>query len=300
MSLPYDATLKALLSPIDDWLIRLGITVHGPIEELTVDLSTVTAAADKVYRVLEAAPWLLHVEVQASRDPLLSRRLLKYNALLYDLCGVPVHSVVILLRREADDPSLTGELQYRARPALGGLQFQYRVARVWEWSVEELLTGGLATLPLAPLSAEVSALDLPQIIRRIDERLRRETIAAEVSKLWTATYVLMGLRFSQELSTAVMQGVLSMKESVTYQAILREGEARGEARGEATGEARGEARGALREARNSLLSVGRGLLGDPTKEQENLVNGIADLDLLRRRIANLPLVKTWEELLQRP
>lgn len=45
-----------------------------------------------------------------------------------------------------------------------------------------------------------------------------------------------------------------MKESPTYQEILREGMAEGEARGEAKGEARGEAKAANQIALNMLRS----------------------------------------------
>jgi hypothetical protein len=83
-----------------------------------------------------------------------------------------------------------------------------------------------------------------------------------------------------------------MKESVTYQAILREGEA--------LAEARAEARGALREARAPLPRFGRHFLGDPTEDQQNLINSITDLDHLHRLRDNLPRVKTWQELLQTP
>jgi len=47
--------------------------------------------------------------------------------------------------------------------------------------------------------------------------------------LWTATYVLMGLRYDLALAGELLKGVLAMEESVTYQEIIRKGEARGEA-----------------------------------------------------------------------
>ena len=177
MPMPFDATLKELLSYIDHWLARLGVVVHGKIEEITPDLSTVTTTADKVYRIEEEQPWLLHLEMQASREESLPRRTLKQNGLLHDRYGLPVHSVIFLLRREADDSSLTGVVSYRKYPQLGGMEFHYHVERVWQWPVEELLTGGLGTLALAPLSGEVTEATLPAVIQRMADRFRKEAPA---------------------------------------------------------------------------------------------------------------------------
>jgi hypothetical protein len=68
MALPYDATLKVLLRHVDDWLRQLGVEVRGTIEEIEAELSTVSADADKVFRINEIEAWLLHLEVQAGRD----------------------------------------------------------------------------------------------------------------------------------------------------------------------------------------------------------------------------------------
>ncbi len=46
-------------------------------------------------------------------------------------------------------------------------------------------------------------------------------------------YILMGVRIERALVQRLLQGVLSMQESVTYQAILEEGEATGIAKGKA-------------------------------------------------------------------
>ena len=89
-------------------------------------------------------------------------------------------------------------------------------------------------MPLAPLSS-VEVAGLPKLIRQMDDRFRREATADEAGKLWTATDVLMGLRYPREMVAELLRGVHGMKESVTYQAILDEGRAEGEARGEIKG-----------------------------------------------------------------
>src|SRR5260370_15948761 len=59
--------------------------------------------------------------------------------------------------------------------------------------------------------------------------------------IWSAAFILLGLRYSRELARHLLRGVRSMKESVTYQAILEEGEEKG------------KIEGALAEARKFLL-----------------------------------------------
>src|SRR5437764_6209591 len=59
-------------------------------------------------------PWLVHVEVQAGHDAEMARRLLRYNVLIESKFGLPVHSVVVLLRPEANvsrSEEHTSELQ---------------------------------------------------------------------------------------------------------------------------------------------------------------------------------------------
>ncbi|HUY36199.1 MAG TPA: hypothetical protein VMV69_25900 [Pirellulales bacterium] len=113
MSLPYDATLKELVRryPLD-WLAGLEIEVDAPVRALDVDLSTVSAQADTVLGIGEPLSLVVHLEFQSGRDPSLSRRLLKYNGLLHERFEVPVHSAVVLLRRQADEPGTTGTLRY--------------------------------------------------------------------------------------------------------------------------------------------------------------------------------------------
>src|SRR5687767_11050528 len=153
MSKPYDASTKYLVEHyLADWLALTPRRAAGPAKVIDADLSTVTAHADKVLRVEEAQPWLFHLELQASRDDSLVRRLPWYNALLEYRHDCLVQSTVVLLRRQADSSHLTGEVarQFAGEPPYR--TFRYQVVRVWQLPVETLLTGGLGTVPLAPLS----------------------------------------------------------------------------------------------------------------------------------------------------
>jgi hypothetical protein len=103
----------------------------------------VTASADRVLRVLEPSPWLLHLEFQASRDDGLARRVLKYNVLLQDRHDQPAESVIVLLRREADDARLNGRFESVSPRGGGRLAFEYEVIRLWQQPVDAILAGGL-------------------------------------------------------------------------------------------------------------------------------------------------------------
>jgi hypothetical protein len=197
---PFDATTKYLLE-LDPaaWLACVGLPRSGPVTVVDSDVSTVVAAVDKVIRVDDPTPWLVHVEFQASHDPLLAERLHQYNTLLRRRHGLPVHSVVIPLRPAAAGRELTGRLRQRLPTGEVYLEFRYRLLRVWQQPVESLLAGDLATLPLAPLAAGAEAA-LPSVVRRIGERVAREATADVAAQLWTSTYLLMGLLYPHDLT----------------------------------------------------------------------------------------------------
>ena len=165
MSHPFDAILKHL--PEDypqDWARFAG--VEAPVAVIDADVSTVTAAADKVLWVEERVPSILHLEFQASHDAKLGSRVLQYNVLLGIRHSVSVRSLVILLRPEAAGRDLTGQVCWCLPSGRQYLEFQYEPIRLWQLSPEALLEGGLGTLPLAPLT-KISRLALPGLIQQI-------------------------------------------------------------------------------------------------------------------------------------
>ena len=143
-----------------------------------------------------------------------------------------------------------------------------------------MLAGGLGTLPLAPL-ADLSPPALPEVIRRMEARISQEVSPAEAGLLWTATYVLMGLRYSPELATQILQGVRAMKESATYQAIIEEGRVEGR----------------VEEARAILLRQGTKRFGPPTPQTQAALDAITAIDRLELLSERLLDVENWDELL---
>ena len=225
MPKPFDVTTKNLVDARPgDWLrfLRLPGT---RAEVVDADLATVTTEADRVLRVTDAPiPYLLHLEFQASRDDTLAVRTLRYNVLLDVEYGLPVKSVVFLLRPDAASPTLTGVVE-RTDPAGNGayLRFGYDVVRLWEIPAQDFLAGGLATLPLAPLS-KVTQKQLPSLIRQMEAQVDAvNPPPAEVRSFWASTYLLMGLRYTPSQINTYLKGIQQLKESSTYQAILAEG-----------------------------------------------------------------------------
>lgn len=271
MPMPFDATLKHILQQFTrDFEEQLSLIGPEPATVLNVDLSTVSAATDIVLGYGDPLVRLVDLNFQSSRDVDLIRRLLMYNALLYNRFGVPVHSVVVLLRPTADDPALSGELRYQGWTRRGRLLFKYKVVRLWQRPVGRILRGSRGTLPFAPLGRLPENVPveeaLASVIRRIDERLLREAPPEEAALLLSAAYVLTGLRVPRELANNLFQGVRRMRESTTYQAILDEGRQEGEIKG----------------VRQTILRQGRQKFGAPSDAITAAFTAITDLERLQR------------------
>lgn len=290
MSKPYDATSKDLIETDPaGWVAFLGCpTPPDAVRLVDADVSTVTAEADKVIRVGGESPWMLHLEIQAGRDEAMARRLLRYNALLQHRHGLPVASAVVLLRTEANDTTLTGMMPV-APPVGARWDFRYEVVRVWERPAADFLGGPLGLVPLAPLAA-VGPAELPGVIGRMRDRIDAQPDGPLAGRLWTASYILMGLRYEQAAIDALLSGVRQMEESVTYQALLK--------RGLQEGLQQGSQQGAVTEARKLLLLSGQAKFGPPGAAIGAAVGAITDLVRLEALVPRVHSVSSWDELLK--
>ncbi|MFN0073771.1 MAG: hypothetical protein ACKVVP_20005, partial [Chloroflexota bacterium] len=287
---PFDITVKYLVQTYPRaWLHLLGHVAPGAVDILDSNLASVVAEADKVVRVDAPAPYLVHLEFQASSDAHMGRRLARYNLLLAHQHDLPVLSVLVLLRREADGPTMRGEWESVTPTGEGRVVFHYPVVRVWTERVERFLEGPLGLVPLAPL-ADVAPQDLPAVVRSVTDRIGAEADLAQAQTLDVVTFTLMGLRYPRELVLQLVPGVRTMRESSTYQFILdegraegrAEGEERGRAEGEERGRAEGEARGRAVEARSLLLLMGTTKFGAPDAATRVALENIVDIERLER------------------
>ena len=277
---PYDPTLKALVETEPEaWPALLGRPT-GPTAVIDADIATVSGAADKVLRVSAEPPYLLHLEFVSGHDaPALPRKLLVRNALLEDRHDLPVRSGVVLLRPEADSPQLTGRYERGFPGEDAYLAFRYQVLRVWQLAPGPLLSGPLALLPFAPIGAVTEA-ELPGIIKQMERRLSQRRARRQAPLVWASSFILLGLRYSPALATQLFRGVMSMKESSTYQAILEEG--------------RNE--GALTEAKKMLHLLGEEAFGPPDARIAALIERLNDLVELEDVLKRIRTAGSWREL----
>jgi predicted transposase YdaD len=301
MAKPFDATTKDLLETDPGaWMAYLGLQPRGAVEVIDSDLSTVTAEADKVFRVAGPEPYLVHIEMQSSADTTLPRRLLRYHVLLDYRHEMRVWSVAVLLRPEAEASTLTGSLDLRLPDGQKIHDFRYNVVRAWRQSAEMILQGPLSTLPMA-LLADIPPEATQSTLQRIDERLVREATEPEAARLMSSTLLLAGLRFEKETIDQLSFGVRSMpllsskilKDSSTYQ-LLKE-----RMRPDLEAEIRADLAEKIRveEARSLLLDLATDRFGAPTEPQKAILESIEDHGRLVRLCKKVGRLSTWEELL---
>jgi predicted transposase YdaD len=288
MSHRFDATLKSIVAdrPLD-FASAFGLPSHGPVVPINVDLSTVSAATDVALAYGDPMREIVDLNFQTGPDPGLPGRLLLYNAALYSRYSVPVRSLLVLLRKKADAANLTGKLGYGESESR--VEFHYRVVRLWEFPVEDVLQGGIASLPLATLCrmpADQPMIDaLRTVVQEIDRRLDRETNHAVSVRLMTAAYILTGLRVAKTDLAAIYRGIGLMQESTAYDEAVEEGERRG------------EARGTIRASQRLLFRQGRKQFGIPDASIEAELRTIEDPDRLDRLADAMLSAESWQELL---
>ena len=276
---PFDASLKDMIE--EHARAWAELVMPGPILDAAVidaDASTVTAAADKVIRVRTMeGDCLLDLEAQSGHDAAKPGRMLLYSVVLEQRHHLPVRSVIVLLRREANSTSLTGVVELRHAPADPPyLTFHYTVVRLWQQPLAPLLAGPVGLLPLAPLTDEAEA-DLPGVVDHVVRRLRAETDRAEAAKMEVATFVLMGMRYEEDVLEQLYKGVPEMEESSGYQLIMK----------------RGERQSLIR----MLLRQGRKKFGEPDATTLAAVERLTDVDRLESLTDRILDVATWQELL---
>jgi hypothetical protein len=266
---------------------QVGLPPDIQVEPYEVDLSTVQAVADKVFRLREPHDGFLHIEPQTSWENDFALRLHAYNALIDWKHGGPVYSVVLLLRRDANMSAVSGV--WRRLDANGQeiIRFRYGVLRVWELSAETLLSGPLGATPMALLTQEAAG-NLRGYVDRLEERMRVENVPqAQQNLLLTSSYILLGMLYNDVEITNAFARTDAMKESTTYQAILREGQEIGHEKGLEKGR-----RDTLQE---SILDLLRQRFGSVPVDLENQVSAVQDVPLLKKALLASATVPTLSD-----
>jgi hypothetical protein len=284
MAKPFDAALKELIEKHPaDWLAFFGAPATDPVRTIDADVSTVSAATDKLFLVESDPAWLLHVEFQSSPSSGLIERLQWYNTLVRYRHRLPVRSSLVLLRPSADSPQYSGVWQDQLPDGTIYLEFRYQPIRLWQLSQEAVLQGGVGVLPLA-LLADVPERDLPDVVRRVAERLKHEVPERhEAETLWTQTFVLAGLRLSRSLLDPLFRGASAMsilEDSSALEYFTERAEMR-----------------ALREV---LRNLGEQRFGPPGETVSAALQQLEDPQRLKRMTQRILQVNSWDELLATP
>ncbi len=148
---------------------------------------------------------------------------------------------------------------------------------------------------MAPVS-QLADMEPEEVIRQMEERIDREP-GVDAGMFWTATGILMGLRYVREEVAWLLRGVRGMKESSFYQMILEEGEALGVAKGVAQGVAQGKIEGKIEEAKRILLILGRDRWGEPDPGVVEAIESLGDLGRVEVLVKRSYRASSWEELL---
>jgi hypothetical protein len=283
MSKQFDNISRFLTSfDTTSWAKFLGIQTDQA-ELCNADLSTVTSQADAILLLGEKKKKAAHVEIQASFDATIGIRIVLYYALGFKSLGKPMRSYLILLRPQADHSCINGIVEHVDEDDGSTiLLFHYNVIRVWKLKAEDLIESGLGVMPLAFI-ADIDRTQLPRLVRRAQQRLAREAKPGIVGEIWTSIDILMGLKCERPFVDELLKGARAMKESVTYQGILEEGEAIGKIAGK----------------RDSLLTLGTKLFGKPDRKTQAALKAIDSADELDGLIVRSVNVSSWKELLGR-
>ncbi len=130
MAHSFDATLKDLLEPQpEDFVPAFGLPNTRPVVPINIDLSTISAATDVAVGFGDPLQEIVDLNFQSGPDREVAERCHLYNAALNFRHGVPVRTIIVLLRPKADAQEITGKLAY----ASGGtkVEFTYEVVRMW-------------------------------------------------------------------------------------------------------------------------------------------------------------------------
>ncbi len=190
----------------------------GSVDVLKTELSVEPIRADFV-AFLREQERILHLEfqVEAVTVPPMPLRMLDYYVRLRRQYGYPVEQVVIFLK------PTTNAAAYVEQFTDSNTVHRYRVIRLWEQDPSPLLQDA-ALLPSASLAASASPIEL---LNRVALEVGKIEEVATRREIANCAQILAGLRFDESLIRQVFREGI-MRESVIYQAIVREGVEQGE------------------------------------------------------------------------
>ena len=215
----YDNTCKFLAENFPEdfasWLLGKSI----PLTKLeTSELSAEPIRADSVI-FLESSEIVVHLEFQTKTDDTMAYRMANYWLRLYGKYpNKEIHQTVIYLK------PTKSPLAYQTSFKSNQLNHEFNVVRLWEQPTD-IFRQYLGLLPLAVLTQtsnpEETLRDVARQIDNIADKQVQSNVAA-------STAIISGIALDKEIIQRLLRSEI-MKESVIYQDILLEGEAKGKA-----------------------------------------------------------------------
>ncbi len=230
MSQKFDAPAKELMNLGADQWARLTHLIPPDaiiiVDDSVLSLSTVTV--DKFFEIHDSTGiWYLIVEFQSQANydlPIICN----YRELVVRKAkGRRARVVTVIIYSHPDALPTEQESGHYEFPRLNGEtnDFNYRVIKVWERPPLEMVDGGIATAPLAPLG-NISDEELPNLLRTIQERYANEE-ESKKDQLWGSISFLLGLKYKDDDYIAhLLRNVKNMENSSVYQRAVRQGEER--------------------------------------------------------------------------
>ncbi|MBN3899715.1 MAG: Rpn family recombination-promoting nuclease/putative transposase [Nostoc sp. NOS(2021)] len=226
----YDNICKFIAENFKDdlatWLLGspIKLTELSPTE-----LSSEPIRADSLI-LLQSDDLVLHTEFQTDADEDIPFRMLDYRVRVYRrFPNKEMRQIVIYLRKTSSE--LVRENSFR----LNNTYHQFEVIRLWEQPTDRFMSiPGL--LPFAVLSqTNDPTMVLTQVAKAVEAisvgvaRRRHRQLQRNIA---AASGILAGLVLKKDVINKILRSEI-MRESVIYQEILEEGEAKGEAKGKA-------------------------------------------------------------------
>ena len=225
----YDNTCKYLAEnfpeDISSWLLGVRISL---VQMQPTELSVEPIRADSMI-LLTNHNLILHVEFQTVPDREMGFRMLDYRVRAHrKFPGKQMRQIVIYLTPTTSDlVSLTTfELEFT--------RHEFEVVRLWE-QPSSIFLESVGLYPFASLAqTDEPELVLREVAAKIEEIPERK-LQSDISAM---SYILAGLVLDRNRVGQIIRRDI-MRESVTYQEILAEGEVKGEVKGKTQGLAEG-------------------------------------------------------------
>jgi len=230
MQTSYDATFKVLVdhSP-GDWARYLSsgaVQIAVPVD---TSLHETKEVVDRLLQVEHGgSEFIIHVEFHAGHSGnKIPDRLFHYNAAVMKRYAMTALSCVLILRSEADSPSISGRFIRTIEPYGDIHSFRYHPIRLWQEPLERFLIPG-SSLAVAGVLSDFGERDLEEAGAEIRRCIDELSDPRHREDMLYHLIVLAGMRFNRSQAESIFGRNVSVLEkySVTLQYFIRRAEAR--------------------------------------------------------------------------